>query len=246
MATTHFGKQRGLVGPLVTTAAFAALGLVGLTMARPVAASDDAKFNVTADAREEVQSATAAFQRVVAARPIPQALLDKAEAVAVFSNLVKAAFIVGGTGGDGVIVRRAPGGGWGAPAFVNLAGASVGAQIGGSKEDAVFLFMTPGAVDRLKAGKLEFGTEFSAVAGPTTATAETLSQTTAKHVLVYSKQEGLFAGASGNGLALTIDKEENREVYGASAADLMAGTVSTPTGFQMFAKALKGAKAASN
>lgn len=245
MATTHFGKQRGLVGPLVTTAAFAALGLVGLSMARPVAASDDAKFNVTADAREEVQDATAAFQRVVAARPIPQALLDKAEAVAVFSNLVKAAFIVGGTGGDGVIVRRTAAG-WGAPAFVNLAGASVGAQVGGSKEDAVFLFMTPGAVDRLKAGKLEFGTEFSAVAGPTTATAETLQQSTAKHVLVYAKKEGLFAGAAGNGVAITLDDEENREVYGASTPDLMSGTVRTPTGLEMFSKALKGAKAASN
>jgi lipid-binding SYLF domain-containing protein len=215
-------------------------------MARPVAASDDAKFNVTADAREEVQDATAAFQRVIAVRPIPQILLDKAEAVAVFSNLVKAAFIVGGTGGDGVIVRRAPGGGWGAPAFINLAGASVGAQIGGAKTDAVFLFMTPASVDRLKAGKLEFGTEFQAVAGPTTANAETLSQSTAKHVFVYSKQEGLFAGASGHGTAFSIDNEENREVYGASTPELLAGTVSTPAGLEMFAKALKGAKAASN
>jgi len=246
MATTHIGHRRGLAGPLVTTAAFAALGLVGLSMARPVAASDDTKFNVTADAREEVQNATLAFQRVAAARPIPQILLDKAEAVAVFHNLVKAAFIVGGTGGDGVLVTRAPGGGWGAPAFVNLAGASVGAQIGGAKTDAVFLFMTKGAVDRLRAGKLEFGTEFSAVAGPTTATAETLSQSTAKHVLVYSKQEGLFAGASGNGMAFSIDNEENREVYGASTPDLLAGTVSTPAGLEMFGKALKGAKAASN
>ena len=53
MATTHIGNRRGLAGPLVMTAAFAALGLVGLSMARPVAASDDSKFNVTADAREE-------------------------------------------------------------------------------------------------------------------------------------------------------------------------------------------------
>lgn len=243
MATTHIGNQRGLAGPLVTTAAFAALGLVGLSMARPVAASDDSKFNVTAEAREEVQNAATAFQRVTAARPIPQILLDKAEGVAVFHNLVKAAFIVGGTGGDGVLVRRGPGGGWGAPTFVNLAGASVGAQIGGAKSDAVFLFMTKGAIDRLRAGKLEFGTDISAVAGPTTANAETLSQSTAKHVYVYAKDEGLFAGASGNGVAITIDDEENREVYGASTADLLTGSVAAPTGLEMFAKALRGAKA---
>jgi lipid-binding SYLF domain-containing protein len=106
--------------------------------------------------------------------------------------------------------------------------------------------MTQGAVDRLKAGKFEFGTEFSAVAGPTTATAETLSQSTAKHVLVYSKKEGLFAGAAGNGVAITLDDEENREVYGASTPELMSGTVRTPAGLEIFSKALKGAKAASN
>jgi SH3 domain-containing YSC84-like protein 1 len=240
MATTHIGNRRGLAGPLVMTAAFAALGLVGLSMARPVAASEDAKFNVTADAREEVQDATAAFQRVIAARPIPQALLDKAEAVAVFSNLVKAAFIVGGTGGDGVFMRKTATG-WSAPAFVNLAGASVGAQIGGEKSDAVFFFMDQRSIDALAGGRLEFGTAINAVAGPASARAETLSTSTVKGVFVYSTHEGLFAGASANGTTIQFDDEENKAVYGADASNLSTGTVDTPKGLEGLAQALKAA-----
>src|SRR3954449_2820080 len=46
---------------------------------------------------------------------IPRDLLDKAEAVVIFPGTLKAAFIVGGTGGSGVAVKRVSGG-WSAPA----------------------------------------------------------------------------------------------------------------------------------
>ena len=150
-------------------------------------------------------------------------MADKALAVAVFGNLVKGAFIVGGTGGDGVFMRKTAAG-WGAPAFVNLAGASVGAQIGASRTDAVVFFMDQASVDALAGGRLEFGTSMTAVAGPASATAETLSKSTLKGVYVYGRQEGLFAGASANGTTIRFDNEENKAVYGGrrlirSAAD---------------------------
>jgi SH3 domain-containing YSC84-like protein 1 len=241
--TTQNWNRRGIAGPLVTTFTMATIGLGALAMARPIAATPQQPV-VSAEAREEVQDATAAFKRVVAARPIPQAILDKAVGVAAFDNLVKAAFIVGGTGGDGVIVRKTPNG-WGAPAFVNLAGASVGAQIGGSRTDAVLLFMNQAALDSLANGKIEFGTSIQAVAGPVTADAESLSKSTAAHILVYAKQEGLFAGASANGVTLTLDGEENRAVYGAATPDLLTGMVKAPAGLEGFALAIKGKTAGS-
>jgi lipid-binding SYLF domain-containing protein len=193
---------------------------------------------VTAEAREEIQQAAAALRRVNQARPIPPALLDKALAVAVFDDLVKAAFIVGGTGGDGVLLRRT-GAGWSQPLFVNLAGASVGAQIGGARSDAVFLFMDQVALDALKEGRIEFGTAVTATAGPTTATAENATRSTRSHVLVYAKQEGLFAGASANGVKITLDNEMNRAVYGPGAADLMTSTIDVPEPLAGIAAALK-------
>src|ERR1700750_2334108 len=63
---------------------------------------------------------------------IPNDLLEKAEAVAVFPGVINAAFIVGGRGGVGIISRRTATG-WSAPAFFKIGGGSFGAQIGGQK-----------------------------------------------------------------------------------------------------------------
>lgn len=238
MATTQNWNRRGLAGPLCTITLMAVMGLTALWLARPVSASET-QATVTADAREEIQDASAALGRVTAVRPIPSIVVEKALGVAVFGNLVKAAFIVGGTGGDGVFMRKAPGGGWSAPAFVNLAGASIGAQIGGSKTDAVVFFMDQASLDALKAGKFEFGTAVTAMAGPTSATAETMSKSTLKGVYVYGRQEGLFAGASASGTTIQFDDEENQAVYGARAVELATGEVETPKGLEGFAQSFK-------
>jgi SH3 domain-containing YSC84-like protein 1 len=240
MATTQNWNRRGLAGPLCTIMIMAVMGLAALWLARPVAASNTQATTptVTADARDEIEQATAALRRVASAKTIPAAVAEKALGVAVFGNLVKAAFIVGGTGGDGVFMRKTATG-WGAPAFVNLAGASVGAQIGGSKTDAVFFFMDQASLDALAGGRFEFGTAINAVAGPATATAETLSTSTINHVYVYTKQEGLFAGASANGTTIQFDNEENKAVYGAAASDLVTGKIDTPKGLEGLAQALK-------
>jgi lipid-binding SYLF domain-containing protein len=239
MATTQNWNRRGLAGPLFTIMIMAVMGLAALWLARPVSARDaQTPPTVTSDATHDIEQATAALRRVASVKTIPAAVADQALGVAVFGNLVKGAFIVGGTGGDGVFMRKTATG-WGAPAFVNLAGASVGAQIGASRTDAVFFFMDQTSLDALAGGRLEFGTSITAVAGPATATAETLSKSTVNHVYVYSKQEGLFAGASANGMSMHFDNEENKAVYGAAASDLISGKVETPNGLEGLAQALK-------
>ncbi len=54
------------------------------------------------------------------ASSIPQNILDKAKAVAVFPGVVKVAFGLGGEGGKGIISRRVNGG-WSIPAYFRLA-----------------------------------------------------------------------------------------------------------------------------
>src|SRR6476646_10659809 len=96
----------------------------------------------TKDAERHSREAAEAFSDImnVKERAIPKELLDKAEAIAVFPSVVKAAFIIGGRGGQGVISRRVKGG-WSAPAFFNLNGGSFGPQIGAQMTDYVFLIM---------------------------------------------------------------------------------------------------------
>src|SRR5262249_44575466 len=85
---------------------------------------------------------------------IPQNLLDKARCVVVLPSVVKAAFVVGGSYGHGVMVCRTGNdfkGPWGAPALYALEGGSVGLQIGGQATDFVILVMNDrGASSLLK------------------------------------------------------------------------------------------------
>src|SRR5215208_2481378 len=96
----------------------------------------------TQDAARHASDAAKTFTEImnVKERAIPQELIDTAEAIAVFPGVIKAAFIIGGRGGQGVISRRVRGG-WSAPAFFNLGGGSIGLQIGASKTDYVMLIM---------------------------------------------------------------------------------------------------------
>src|ERR1700751_6123258 len=65
---------------------------------------------------------------------IPQDLLEKARSVVVLPSVLKAAFVVGGSYGRGVMVCRTGAdfrGPWGAPAMYALEGGSIGFPLGG-------------------------------------------------------------------------------------------------------------------
>jgi lipid-binding SYLF domain-containing protein len=183
-----------------------------------------------ADAAKTSQKATQALDEIMTIREksIPQDLLRKAKAVAVFPNVIKGAFIIGGQGGKGLIVRRV-GNGWGAPALFKLGGGSVGFQIGGSSTDFVMLFMSDNSVKNLLEDKFEIGGEASAAAGPVgrTAKASTDAQLQAQ-ILSYSRSKGLFAGLSLSGVVISPDNDANQALYGHSAKDLLTGGALTP------------------
>src|SRR5256884_4308932 len=94
------------------------------------------------EAADQSAKAARVFDQIMATREksIPQDLLDRAEAVAVFPSVIKAGFIVGGRGGSGVISRRGASG-WGAPAVFGLGGGSIGVAIGASSTRFVLLFL---------------------------------------------------------------------------------------------------------
>jgi lipid-binding SYLF domain-containing protein len=157
---------------------------------------------------------------------IPQDLLDKARCAVVLPSVVKAAFVVGGSYGRGVMVCRTGHdftGPWGAPAMVALEGGSVGFQIGGEATDFVILVMNNRGVDSLLHSKVKLGGDASIAAGPKgrTATAETDAYLRAE-MLSYSRSRGVFAGVSLQGTTLRSDEEANRRLYG---KDVSAATI---------------------
>src|ERR1051326_318542 len=148
----------------------------------------------TNDAARHSSEAAKTFTEImnVKDKAIPQELLDTAEAIAVFPGVIKAAFVVGGRGGQGVISRRVKGG-WSAPAFFNLGGGSFGAQIGAQKIDSVLLIMNESGLNGLLKHKFELGGEVGAASGPVGrgAAASTNPRLDAG-ILSYSRSKGAF------------------------------------------------------
>src|SRR5882672_7829238 len=125
---------------------------------------------------------------------IPEDLWNRAQCVIVIPSMKKAAFIVGGEAGSGVMsCRRAKG--WSAPVFMHLAKGSFGLQIGAEQVDLVLLVMNQGGADKLLESKVSLGTDASLAAGPVgrSANAATDAQMKAE-MLSYSRSQGLFAG----------------------------------------------------
>jgi len=193
------------------------------------------------------QSAKAAsvFEQIMGTREksIPGDLLDRAEAVAVFPSVLKGGFILGGRGGSGVISRRVPGG-WSAPAFFDLGGGSIGLQIGVASTDYILLFMNENAVESLLKDKFEIGGEGSAAAGPVgrSASASTDARLNAQ-ILSYSRSKGAFAGLELKGVVIKPDNEDNLQVYGMPARDILTGANKIsmdkmPSGVRIFPQTL--------
>ena len=175
--------------------AFLAISLLTFTFASPAPAQKKSRLQ---DATKRSGEAAQTFTEIMNIRDkaIPQELLDKAEAIAVFPGVIKAAFIVGGRGGKGVISRRVKGG-WTAPAFFNLGGGSFGAQIGAQKNDYVFLIMNDDGVKGLLEDKFEVGGEAGLVAGPVgREIAASTNPTLDAGILSYSRSKGAFIGAA--------------------------------------------------
>jgi lipid-binding SYLF domain-containing protein len=192
-----------------------ALLLAPLSFARP--ADEGAK-----DENHRLENAGMVMQEILdIPDDIPQDLLDKARCVVVIPSVLKAAFIVGGSYGRGVMVCRTGKeftGPWGAPAMYALEGGSVGFQIGGEATDFVILVMNNRGVSSLLHSKVKLGADASIAAGPKgrTASADT-DAALRSEMLSYSRARGVFAGVSLEGSTLRPDEDANRRLYGKDA-----------------------------
>src|SRR5687767_1056526 len=207
---------------------FCALSLAGL-LAISAVVTPAQKKSRTKDAARHSGEAAETFTEImnVKDKAIPKELLDTAEAIAVFPGVIKAAFLIGGRGGQGVISRRVKGG-WSAPAFFNLGGGSFGPQIGAQRTDYVLLIMNPSGLDGLLKDKFELGGEASIAAGPVgrEAAASTNPRMDAG-ILSYSRSKGAFIGAALKGAVISPDNDLNEAIYGKKADALLQGAPMT-------------------
>ncbi|HKO99489.1 MAG TPA: lipid-binding SYLF domain-containing protein [Pyrinomonadaceae bacterium] len=218
-----------------------AISLLLLALAVPASAQKKSRID---DATRHAREAAETFTEIMNVRDkaIPKELLDKAEAIAVFPGVVKAAFIFGGRGGQGLISKRVRGG-WSAPAFFNLSGGSFGAQIGAQKNDYVFLIMNEKGIKGLLEDKFEMGGEVGLVAGPVgREAAASTNATLDAGILSYSRSKGAFIGAALKGVVISPDNDLNQAIYSMKGSELLMrnrmSLTEMPVGVRIFPRTL--------
>ena len=178
-------------------------------------------------------------------KDIPQDLWDRAACVIVVPSLKKAAFIVGGEYGKGLMSCRHMGA-WSAPIFMQVGKGSWGLQIGAQSIDLVLLVMNANGMEKMLRNKVSLGAEASVAAGPVGRDARAATDAQMKaEILSYSRTQGLFAGINLSGGVVRADEDDNADLYGkgVSAKDVvMKGTVKAPAVTDAFMAALRREK----
>jgi lipid-binding SYLF domain-containing protein len=216
-----------------------------VTMAIVTAATGTASAaDLSQKAADRVREAATVLQEIHAVpdKDIPQELWDKASCVIVIPGLKKAAFILGGEFGKGLMSCR-ENGRWSAPIFMEMQKGSWGLQIGAESVDLVLLVMNSGGVNKLLNNKVTLGADASVAGGPVGRSAHAATDAQLKsEILSWSRAQGLFAGIDISGGVLKPDTDDNAALYGKSVAPrdvVLGGTVKAPTATDAFMAALQ-------
>jgi lipid-binding SYLF domain-containing protein len=220
----------------------ALIGTVVLALAAGPAAAGD----LSTKEVNRVREAATVLQEIHALpdKDVPQDLWEKAECVIVVPGLKKAAFVIGGEYGKGLMSCRHDGE-WGAPVFMEVGKGSWGLQIGAQSIDLVLLVMNKSGVEKMLRNKVTLGAEASIAGGPVGRDARAATDAQMKaEILSYSRTQGLFAGVNLSGGVVKPDIDDNTDLYGPNVAarDVVLGTtVKVPPVTEPFMKALKRA-----
>jgi lipid-binding SYLF domain-containing protein len=193
------------IGAAVAAAAFLVLS-----------SSPSAQTQQNSDEAKRIRDATTIFGEIMVAedKAIPNAILSKAEGIAIFPDTVKAGFIVGGMRGRGILsVRSATG--WSSPSFITLTGGSIGLQIGGQAADIILVLNDRRGIENLVRNQFKIGADASVAAGPVGRDAQAATDIQLRaQILSYSRARGLFAGVTINGSTIRQDLDANQRFYG--------------------------------
>ena len=147
---------------------------------------------------------------------IPEELLAKCQAIAIYPNVLKGGFIFGARFGKGVVIAKNPKTGqWGPVAFSTIGGGSWGLQIGGEMTDLIFVVMNERGVNGLLSTRFTLGADASIAAGPVGRNSQIATDLSLRAgILSYSRSRGLFGGLALDGSMVTQDNNSNALYYG--------------------------------
>ena len=170
--------------------------------------------------------------------------LKNAKGLLIFPQVLKAGFVLGGSGGTGVLVlRNEKTCDWSEPAFYTIGSITFGLQIGGEAAEVIMMVMSQKAVDSLLASSFKLGGDASIALGPIGQGAR--SNVTADFIS-FAKTKGLYAGLNLEGSVVKVRDILNSDYYGRDVrpADIIVKDDVKNEGSQDLLVTLKKASAA--
>lgn len=144
-----------------------------------------------------------------------QGLVKRARGVFMAPQLLKGAFIIGVSGGSGVlVVQDEKTGQWNGPSFYTIGGASFGFQIGGEASEVVLLAMTERGVSSLLWSSFKLGADVGLAAGPVGVGVSAATANLSVDILSFSRSKGLYGGISLDGAVVATRGDWNEAYYG--------------------------------
>jgi len=168
--------------------------------------------------------------------------LNRARAVLIAPQIVRAGFVFGGSGGRGVLVAR-DGSTWSGPAFYNLATASVGFQAGVDVSEAIIVVMTEKGLNSLLSNSFKMGGDASIAAGPVGASA---GSTVTADLITFTRAKGIYGGLNLDGTVVTPNGAWNDAYYGRTSLlppdILIRRTVTSPKSQALLTEVARSAR----
>ena len=137
--------------------------------------------------------------------------LKNARGVLIIPELMKAGFVLGGSGGSGVLLVRDPKTGqWNGPAFYTIGEASFGLQIGGEAAEVVLVAMTERGVTALLSHSVKLGGDVGVAAGPGGVGVDASTANLRADIIGYSLSKGRYGGVSIEGAVVGVRNDWNQ------------------------------------
>jgi len=203
----------------------AAALLVGTVLVAPLAHAQSSQ-QVTVDGARKVL----ADLRHDKAFGNAASLMRQAKAVMIVPKLLKGGFIVGGEGGDGVLMVHGRGG-WSDPAFYVIGAVSFGLQAGLEQSEMILLIMTQKGLDGVLRDNFKIGAQAGiAVATLGSGVEGAIGGASPPDVVVWSSSTGLYGGLTVDGSVIRAEPNQDSSYYGhtLTSRDVLFGKTSSP------------------